>query len=151
MKNEVTLRSGRDRLRYSFMFEASLLAVLIPAGAFFFDKGLAEIGLLGLVLSVKAVLVSLIFNWIFDLLDARRGRTSSNRSPLGRILHAVGFELTLVLTSLPIYTLWLGITLFEALAADLVVTSFVVVYTYFFTLGYDRMFPVRLRGPIADT
>ena len=145
MSNTVTLRSGKDRLRYSITFEISLMAFLIPAGAAFFDKGLADIGLLGLILSLKAMLVSLLFNWVFDQLDARRGRVSSDRTPLGRVLHAVGFELTLLVTSLPIYTWWLGLTIAEAVATDLVVTSFVVVYTYLFTLGYDRAFPVLPR------
>ena len=43
---------------------------------------------------------------------------------------------------MPIYMWWLGLTILEAVAMDLVVTSFVVVYTYIFTLGYDRVFPV---------
>ena len=143
MTIEVTLRTGRDRLRYSFMFEASLMVFLIPAGAVYFDKAITDIGALAVVLSFKAVLVSLIYNWSFDRHDARRGRASSDRAPFGRILHAVGFEVMLLFTSLPIYIFWLGLTVFEAFATDLVVTSFVVVYTYVFTLGYDRVFPVH--------
>lgn len=38
--------------------------------------------------------------------------------------------------------LWLKIGVVEALAADIVMTSFVVVYTYVFTLAYDRVFPL---------
>ncbi|OIQ25459.1 MAG: hypothetical protein BM562_17180 [Alphaproteobacteria bacterium MedPE-SWcel] len=136
------MRSGRDRLRYSIGLEIGIMAFLIPAGAAFFDKGLSDIGLLGLVLSLKAVLIGLIYNWIVDHMSARRGRVSSDRTPVGRILHAVGFELSLLMTSLPIYTLWLGLTILEALATDLVVTSFVVVFTYVFTLAYDRVFPL---------
>jgi uncharacterized membrane protein len=145
MSQPVALRSGKDRLRYTIAFEALLMTVLIPAGAAFFDKGLADIGLLGLVLSLKAMLVGLIYNWIFDRIDARSGRMSSDRSPLGRVVHALGFEVTLVTTSLPIYTWWLGITIVEAVVADLVVTTYVVAYTYIFTLGYDRLFPVLPR------
>lgn len=149
MSDTATLRSGKDRLRYSIAFEAILLTFLIPAGAVFFDKGLADIGALGLMLALKAVVVSLIFNWAFDRFDARRGRVSSDRTPVGRILHAVGFELTLVATSLPIYKWWLGLTYLEALATDLVVTGFIVVFTYVFTLGYDRLFPVTAgRAPV---
>ena len=147
MSKAVTLRSGKDRLRYSIAFEASLMALLIPAGAAFFEKSLASMGLLGLVLTLKAVLVSLAYNLAFDRMDARKGRVSSDRTPFGRILHAVGFELTLVVTSLPIYIWWLDLTLVEALMADLVVTSFVVAYTCLFTLGYDRAFPVSQRLP----
>lgn len=143
MSQPVALRSGVDRLRYAILFELTLISLLIPAGAAFFDKGLDEIGLLGLVLMLKAIALGLVYNLIFDLLYARTGRVSSDRRALGRVLHALGYELTLVTTSLPIYMWWLGLTLLEALATDLIVTSFVVAYTFLFTLVYDRTFPVR--------
>ena len=149
MSNTVAMRSGRDRLRYSIGLEIGIMAFLIPSGAAFFDKGLSDIGLLGLVLSLKAVLIGLIYNWIVDHMSARRGRVSSDRTPVGRILHAVGFELSLLMTSLPIYTLWLGLTILEALATDLVVTSFVVVFTYVFTLAYDRVFPLLSESKLS--
>ena len=142
MSNTVALRPGKDRLRYTIAFEVSLMVFLIPAGAIFFDKELADIGLLGLVLSTKAMLISLFYNWCYDRLDARGGRISSDRSPLGRILHAVGFEFSLLITSLPVYCWWLNLTITEAVMTDVIVTSFVVAYTYLFTLGYDRRFPV---------
>ena len=145
MTDTVTLRSGKDRLRYSFTFEATLLALLVPVGAVFFDKPVAEIGVLGLMLCLKALLVSLAYNLMFDRVDAAKGRVSSDRPAVRRIFHALGFEVTLLITSLPIYMWWLGLTFFEALSTDVVVTSFVVVYTYVFTLGYDRMFPVQPR------
>ena len=149
MSQTATMRSGRDRLRYTLTFEASLMLMLIPAGAAFFDKGLADIGLLGIILSLKAMLVNLVYNWVFDRFDANANRISSDRSTIGRIMHASGFELSLLITSLPIYVWWLNITLVEALLTDLVVTSLVVFYTYFFTLGYDRLFPVvRLPVPV---
>ncbi|NQV98428.1 MAG: PACE efflux transporter [Rhodospirillales bacterium] len=146
MSQTVSLRTGKDRFRYTLSFEASLLLFLIPAGAVFFDRDLADIGILGLVLSGKAMLASLLYNWLFDRVDARANRISSDRSTGGRILHAVGFELTLLITSLPIFIWWLNISLLEALMADLVVTSFVVLYTYLFTLSYDRLFPVVQVG-----
>jgi uncharacterized membrane protein len=142
MSQSPAMRTGADRLRYTVTFEMTLLLLLVPAGAAFFDKGWADIGLLGLILSTKAMLVNLVYNWVFDHIDARANRISSDRSTFGRILHAVGFELTLVITSLPIYAWWLNISLLEALMTDLVVTTFVVAYTYLFTLGYDRLFPV---------
>ncbi|WP_340107811.1 PACE efflux transporter [Pikeienuella sp. HZG-20] len=142
MTDQTILRSGRDRLRCTISFEMILMAMLIPAGAAFFDKSLSEIGLLGMALSLKAMVLNLAYNWVFDRIDARSGRISSERSHLGRILHAVGFEFSLIFTSLPIYMLWLKICALEALAADLVVTTFVVGYTYVFTLAYDKAFPL---------
>ncbi|MDW3206450.1 MAG: PACE efflux transporter [Alphaproteobacteria bacterium] len=146
MSERVALRSGKDRLRYAIAFEGSLLLFLVPVGAAFFDKGLASIGLLGVVLSLKALAVSVIYNWVFDRVDARRGRVASDRSTFGRILHAVGFEFCLVVTSLPIYCWWLDLTILQALTMDIIVTAFVVAYTYVFTLIYDRLFPVRAQA-----
>ncbi|MEM7636652.1 MAG: PACE efflux transporter [Pseudomonadota bacterium] len=149
MSQSPAMRTGADRLRYTVVFEMTLLVLLVPAGAAFFDKGWADIGVLGLILSTKAMLVNLIYNWVFDHVDARANRVSSDRSTIGRILHAVGFELSLLITSLPIYVWWLNLSVLEALMTDLVVTSFVVVYTYLFTLGYDRLFPVvPVRVPV---
>jgi len=142
MTDKAILRTRRDRLRYTISFEVTLMAMLIPVGAAFFDTSLAEIGLLGVVLSLKAMVLNLVYNWVFDRIDARSGRISSERSHLGRILHAVGFEVSLTFTSLPIYMLWLKIGVLEALAADIVVTTFVVGYTYVFTLAYDKAFPL---------
>lgn len=147
MQEKTVLRSGRDRLRYTFTFEVTLMAMLIPVGAFFFDASLAEIGLLGIILSSKAMVLNLAYNWVFDRMDARAGRISSERSHFGRILHALGFEATLLVTSIPIIMFWLKLGFTEALAADIVVISFVVVYTYIFTLVYDRAFPLRRAVP----
>lgn len=149
MSQSPAMRTGADRLRYTVTFELMLMALLVPAGAAFFDKGWADIGVLGLILSLKAMLMNLVYNWLFDHVDARANRISSDRSTFGRIVHAVGFEISLVITSLPIYVWWLDLTLLEALMTDLVVTSFVVLYTYVFTLGYDRLFPVvPLQAPV---
>ncbi len=149
MSQSPAMRTGADRLRYTVTFELMLMALLVPAGAAFFDKGWADIGVLGLILSLKAMLMNLVYNWVFDHVDARANRISSDRSTFGRIVHAVGFEVSLVITSLPIYVWWLDLTLLEALMTDLVVTSFVVLYTYVFTLGYDRLFPVvPLQVPV---
>ena len=143
MQKAVVIRSGMDRLRYTCLFEIFLLVILVPVGAMVLDKHMADIGLLSIVLSLKAMLFNLIYNWIFDRLDARAGRIPSERSVIGRVIHAVGFEVGLVLTSLPIVTWWLGLSIFQALLMDLVISSFVVVYTLAFTWGYDLLFPVK--------
>lgn len=146
MTDRAVLRTGRDRLRYAVSFELTLLALLVPAGAAFFDRPLVDVGLLGGILCVKALVVNLVYNWIFDRIEARSGRVSSERSTPGRILHATGFEITLTLLSLPFYMFFLQVTALEALAADIVVATLVVGYTYAFTLAYDRLFPLVRPG-----
>lgn len=143
MQQNISIRTGRDRLRYTCLFEFFLILILAPIGALVFDRHLFEIGLLSVVLSLKAMVINLIYNWFFDLRDVRAGRIPTQRSFLGRIVHAVGFETGLMLTSLPIVMWWLGLTLLHAFLMDLVVTSFVVVFTFVFTWSYDLLYPIE--------
>ena len=142
MEQKVVVRNGLDRLRYVILFELLLVAGLVPLGAIVFQQSMHDIGLLAAILSLKAMLVSLLFNWVFDQIDARAGRVSSQRSFLGRILHAVGLEVWLVLTSMPIVIWWLGITIPQAIMMDLAVSTIVMVYTLIYSWVYDRLFPL---------
>ena len=143
MKHNIVIRTSRDRLRCAGLFEFTLILILAPIGAFVFNRHLFDVGLLSVILSLKAMVFNLIYNWIFDLLDVRAGKNPTQRSFLGRIVHAVGFEGGLVLTSLPIVMWWLGLTLMQAFLMDVVVTSFIVVYTFAFTWGYDLLYPIE--------
>ena len=143
MAPKVKLRSLKDRIRYTVIFETILLTMLVPAGMIFYDRDILDIGLLGVVLVVKAMVLNIIYNWVFDRLEARTGRVASDRPHKLRIIHAIGFEVTLAITSIPIYTWWLKITVLEAILIDVVVTTFIVGYTYIFTLVYDVVFPIK--------
>ncbi|UWQ99044.1 PACE efflux transporter [Rhodobacteraceae bacterium S2214] len=145
MANNTALRSGRERVQYTVAFEVILMAILVPAGALLLDKSIAEVGVLGVILVLKAMVMGLIYNWVFDRFDAKSGRVASDRSTMGRILHAVGFEMSLLITSIPIYMWWFDFSMLQAISTDIVVTTFVVGYTYVFSLVYDRKFPVGSR------
>ena len=149
MENKIVVRTGRDRLRYTCIFESLLVIILAPVGALVFERHVFDIGLLSLVLSLKAMVLNLVYNGLYDLIDVRAGRVPTERSVLGRVMHAVGFEVFLVLTSLPIVIWWLGLTLWQALLTDVVATSFVVVYTFFFTWGYDLLYPIRQNTDVS--
>ena len=142
MERKVVVRNGMDRLRYVILFELLLVAGLVPLGAVVFQQPMHNIGFLAAILSLKAMLVSLLYNWAFDEFDARAGRVSSQRSLIGRVLHAVGLEVWLVLTSMPIVIWWLGITLPQAILMDLTVSTIVMVYTFVYSWCYDRLFPL---------
>ena len=62
------------------------------------------------------------------------GQHFSNDCP--RVLLWIG----LAITCMPIRMLFLDPTMLENVETDIVVTSFVVVFTYVDTLGYDRVF-----------
>jgi uncharacterized membrane protein len=146
MEKVINIRTGKERLKFSCLFELTLIAILAPMGALVLEKQILDVGVLAIVLSLKAMLFNLLYNWIFDLVDVRAGRIPTQRNVPRRILHAVGFEVGLMITSLPIVVWWLGLSILQALIMDLVVTSFVVVYTFAFTWSYDRLYPVAQCG-----
>ena len=142
MKYEIATRSTKDRIRYAVLFELILISVMTICGSIFLDRQVFDIGLLMAVLSLKAMLVGFIYNWLFDQMDVRANRIPTERSFAGRVVHAVGFEFGLVLTSLPIVMWWLGLTILQALMMDIIVTSMVVIYTMMFGWVYDKLFPI---------
>ena len=142
MEKVINIRTGKERLKFSCVFELILIALLAPMGAMVLDKQILDVGVLAIVLSLKAMLFNLVYNWFFDRFDVRAGRIPTERNVPRRILQAVGFEVGLMVTSLPIVVWWLGLSILQALVMDIVVTSFVVVYTFVFTWSYDRLYPV---------
>ncbi len=142
MEKAIKLRTGKDRLRYTCLFELFLIVILAPISALVLQEQIVDVGVLAVLLSLKAMLFNLVYNWFFDHFDARAGRIPTDRTFLRRILHAAGFEIGLLITSLPIVVWWLGLSILQALLMDIVVTSFVVLYTLVFTWGYDQLFPV---------
>jgi len=142
MSKNIVTRTGKDRLRYTVMFELILIMIMVPTVSFVLERPIFSIGLLAITLSVKAMLMNFIYCWGFDRIDVRAGRVPTERRFMGRVIHAVGFETILVLTSLPIVMWWLGFTIWQALMMDVAISAFVVTYTFLFGLGYDKLFPV---------
>ncbi|TDH38700.1 PACE efflux transporter [Pseudohoeflea suaedae] len=134
------MRSTKDRIRQALSFEIIGLIIVTPLFAWLFAHPMDQTGILVLMGATGATLWNYIFNLGFDhLLRAWRG-TTSKTLPL-RILHAVGFELTLLVLLLPIFAWWMGISLFEAFLIDIAFAAFYMVYAFVFTWGYDLVFP----------
>jgi len=150
-QKEIAVRSGWDRVRYVLSFEACLLMIIAPVAAFFLEREATDVGALAIVLSIKAMLMNMIYNYFYDRFDMRRGVVPSERTGRQRLVHAIGFELSLTLTSLPLVCWWLNIGVLEALVMDAAIMAFIVFYTYVFTLIYDRLFPVIQPGQAQNT
>ncbi len=151
MNNKIAIRSGWDRLRYALMFELLLVAALGVALSHLVDRHAADTVALAAVLSAKALLINLIYNHVYDRVDAYCGRIPTERTLVERVVHAFGFETILAMTSLPVMMWWFGLSIWQALLLDLEVMSAVVVYTFLFTLVYDKVFPILQLGCSAQS
>ena len=143
MATDIVIRTGLDRLRYALLFEGILVALFAVTIALLFDRSVLMTGTLAVVLSLVALAINFVYNYFFDRFDVRNSRIPTERSRHWRIVHALGFEATLVVINLPLLMWWMGWSLWQALALDIVAMAAIVIYTYFFTLAYDRVFPIQ--------
>ncbi len=70
-----------------------------------------------------------------------------------RIIHAILFEVGLLMVLMPFIAWYLGISLWQAFVMDVAFALFYLVYAFVFNWAYDRLFPLpngrrrRLRPP----
>lgn len=90
------------------------------------------------MVSLAAVIWNFIYNTGFEAWE--RHKKIEERTVLIRSAHAIGFEGGLVLICLPLYMLWYGVGVYEAFMMEVALLLFFLVYTFVFTLIFDRIF-----------
>ncbi|HCB3598437.1 TPA: PACE efflux transporter [Serratia marcescens] len=95
-------------------------------------------GPLAVVITTLAVSWNFIYNSLFEWWESRQ--LSRTRTLKRRILHAVGFQLTLVVYLIPLIAWWMGITLWQALLLDMALIVIIPCYTFLFNWAFDKLF-----------
>jgi|TARA_A100001391_G_scaffold139072_1_gene97359 uncharacterized membrane protein len=135
------MRTAWDRVRHALFFEIIGLILVIPLGALVFSMPMHDIGVVGLVSATIAMAWNYVFNLGFDTVLQRTIGTTLKSVRL-RIVHAVLFELGLLIVLMPFIAWYLGITLIHALVMDISFALFYMGYAFVFNLAYDRVFPL---------
>ena len=95
-------------------------------------------GPLAVMITTIAMLWNLIYNTLFEYWESRQAKRG--RSVARRVVHAIGFQLTLVVYLIPLIAWWLDMTLLEALLVDLAFIILVPCYTFAYNWAFDRVF-----------
>src|SRR5690606_9725542 len=95
-------------------------------------------GPLAIMIATTAVTANLIYNWLFERWEARQAARS--RSFGRRLLHAAGFQTTLVIFLIPLIAWWMQISLLEALLLDAVLIVFFPIYMFVYNWAFDLVF-----------
>ncbi len=143
------MRKTADRIRHAISFELIGLALVTPLGALAFGMPMADIGVIGVAGATLATLWNYIYNLGFDHL-MQRLTGSTQKSVAIRVLHAVMFEVGLLLALLPMIAWYLGISVVQALMMDVSFALFYMVYAFVFNWAYDRVFPLPDWQPVAQ-
>lgn len=128
------------RVLQALLYEGIAVLCVGPLLNLFFHQGMGYSTALAVIISVVALGWNLLFNLVFEHWE--RHQRHPARTPARRVLHAAGFEGGLVVMLVPLMAAWLGIGLWQALAADLGLFGFFFLYALVFQLGFDRVFGV---------
>lgn len=135
------MRTAWDRVRHAISFEIIGLLIVVPLAAWLFAMPLHDIGIVGVVSATLATAWNYLYNLIFDhVLKVWRGTTLKSL-PM-RVVHALLFELGLLVVLLPFIAWYLGISLMQALVMDIAFALFYMGYAFVFNFAYDRLFPL---------
>lgn len=129
-------KSVKERFFHALGFEVLALAICAPLGAWLLGYSLVHMGALTLMISLIAMIWNMAFNGLFDRAQRRMG---FQRTLMARVVHALLFEIGLVLTVVPLAAWWLGIGLWEAFVLDIVIVLFFLPYTFAFNWTYDHL------------
>ena len=128
----------QDRIIHALTYEAFALVTITLIITPLFDIQADKSLTIGIVFSVFAVFWNVVFNHAFDwALTQLNG--SDNKSLLTRIVHALAFEGTLLIPTLPVLAWWLDTNLYGALKIELFLIIYITIYTFFFNLVYDHV------------
>lgn len=94
-------------------------------------------GALAIIITTIAVSWNLIYNSLFEYWESRQ--VSRVRTLKRRILHAIGFQLTLIIYLIPLIAWWLSITLYHALMLDMALIIAIPCYTFLYNWAFDKL------------
>ena len=134
----ISLKPLTRRIVQALLYETLAVAFVAPVLIWGFGRSpLSTIGLT-LTMSMIALAWNYGFNALFERWEARQAL--KGRSWRRRAAHGLLFEGGLAFILVPVLALWLRISLWEALVADIGILLFFLVYTVVFTWVFDHIF-----------
>ncbi|MGO1251447.1 PACE efflux transporter [Psychrobacter sp.] len=146
----ITLSPLKRRILYVAVFEI----IAIVSSTFVLMKisggNAAESLPVAVMVSLAAVIWNFVYNTAFEAWESRK--RVAKRTLLIRSVHALGFDGGLVLICIPIYMIWYDVGFVQAFMMEVALLLFFLVYTFFFTLIFDKIFtsPYQNRAASAS-
>lgn len=128
------------RVVHTVGFEVFGVVIFTPVAVYVLNESVFDIGFLAIVISLIAMVWNLIYNYIFDFIEGYFGGHRSTRKLFMRIMHAVSFELGLLVVTLPIVAYWLKMSLWKALLTDLSFVVFYLIYAFVYNYVFDKIY-----------
>ena len=128
------MRSTRERLLHTALFEAFAILIATPTVAWITDAPLGRAGLLSLLVSLGAMLANYVWTLIFDRLVPTR-----RRGLWLRAAQAVGLELIIAAFTVPLVLLLTDARIVQAIMLDLGGIGFFVLFGMAYNAAFDAV------------
>ncbi|MDQ9035463.1 PACE efflux transporter [Acinetobacter seifertii] len=103
-------------------------------------------GPLSVMITTIAVTWNFIYNILYEKWEARQ--ESKSRTVKRRIVHAIGFQITLVIFLIPLIAWWMDISLVAAFWLDVAFIIIIPIYTFIFNWTFDKLFGLPVSAQI---
>ncbi|WP_288501352.1 PACE efflux transporter [uncultured Pseudomonas sp.] len=128
----------KRKLVYVTFYELIGLCMSTLGLAYLSDTQASHTGPLAVMITTIAMIWNLIYNTLFEYCESRQA--TRGRSVARRVVHAVGFQLTLVIYLIPLIAWWLDMSLVDALLVDMAFIVLVPCYTFVYNWAFDKLF-----------
>ncbi|AIQ99707.1 hypothetical protein B5M10_11255 [Pluralibacter gergoviae] len=110
----------------------------------------ASTGPLAVIITTIAVSWNFIYNYLFEFWESRQA--SRTRTVRRRVLHAIGFQLTLVVYLIPLIAWWMNVSLVQAFLLDAALIVIIPCYTFVYNWIFDKVFGLPASAlPASET
>ena len=140
MNNENKNMSFTARVIHMVGFEVFGILIFTPFAMLILNESIFHIGVIAIVISLMAMVWNFIYNYLFDLVENSLDGHRSTRKVLIRLLHALLFEVGLLIVTIPLVAYWLDMSFLDALIIDIGFVVFYLVYAFFYNYIFDKIY-----------
>lgn len=136
----------KRRIVYVSSYEVIGMVISSVGLALLAGDSVEHTGPLSVMITTIAVTWNFIYNILYEKWETRQ--ESKSRTVKRRIVHAIGFQITLVIFLIPLIAWWMDISLVAAFWLDVAFIIIIPIYTFIFNWTFDKLFGLPVSAQI---
>ncbi|MEN4982364.1 PACE efflux transporter [Acinetobacter modestus] len=132
------MQGTKRRVTYVFFYEVFSFFICAMVLAVLSDTSISHTGPLSILIAVIAVTINYFYNHVFEMWEKKQ--ISKKRTVMRRVVHAIGFQIVLVMILIPLIAWWMQISLIKAFLLDFSLMVLIPCYTFVYNYLFDHIF-----------
>ncbi|KKW76360.1 membrane protein [Acinetobacter sp. AG1] len=132
------MQGTKRRVTYVFFYEVFSFFICAMVLAVLSNTSISHTGPLSILIAVIAVTINYFYNHVFEMWEKKQ--ISKKRTVMRRVVHAIGFQIVLVMILIPLIAWWMQISLIKAFLLDFSLMVLIPCYTFVYNYLFDHIF-----------